>query len=70
MRLKQLDIFAFKSFMERTSLSFPPGLSAIVGPNGCGKSNLIDAVRWAIGEQSARSLPRTGARPWGWPRSA
>lgn len=56
MRLKRLDIFAFKSFMDRTSLSFPAGLSAIVGPNGCGKSNLIDAIRWCIGEQSARSL--------------
>lgn len=56
MRLKRLDIFAFKSFMDRTSLSFPAGLSAIVGPNGCGKSNLLDAIRWAIGEQSARSL--------------
>jgi len=56
MRLKRLDIFAFKSFMDRTSLSFPTGLSAIVGPNGCGKSNIIDAIRWVIGEQSARSL--------------
>jgi chromosome segregation protein len=56
MRLKRLDIFAFKSFMDRTSLSFSPGLSAIVGPNGCGKSNLIESIRWAMGEQSARSL--------------
>ncbi len=56
MRLKHLDIFGFKSFCEKTAVSFPAGISAVVGPNGCGKSNIIDALRWVMGEQSARQL--------------
>ncbi|HEV2038069.1 MAG TPA: chromosome segregation protein SMC [Candidatus Eremiobacteraceae bacterium] len=55
-----MDLFGFKTFAERTHLDFHPGVSAIVGPNGSGKSNFVDAVRWVLGEQSARQL--RGAR--------
>ncbi|MDR2198929.1 MAG: AAA family ATPase [Deltaproteobacteria bacterium] len=56
MFLKRLDIVGFKSFTERSSVPFSPGISAVVGPNGCGKSNIIDAIRWVMGEQSPRLL--------------
>ena len=56
MYLKQLDIIGFKSFADRTRLSFDPGLIAIVGPNGCGKSNVSDAIRWVLGEQRPTAL--------------
>lgn len=56
MRLERVDIIGFKSFGERTELSFHEGVTAIVGPNGCGKSNISDAIGWALGEQSAKSL--------------
>src|SRR5256886_496433 len=56
MRIKQIELNGFKSFMERTILELPPGVTAIVGPNGCGKSNIVDAIRWVLGEQSPRHL--------------
>lgn len=56
MRLKQLKLTGFKSFVEPTSIPFPSQLVAVVGPNGCGKSNIMDAVRWAMGESSAKNL--------------
>ncbi len=56
MRLKKVSLKGFKSFAERASVDFSEGITAIVGPNGCGKSNIIDAFRWAMGEQSARAV--------------
>src|SRR5215468_8344674 len=67
MRLKRLEMFGFKSFVQKTVIDFNPGITAVVGPNGCGKSNIVDALRWAMGEQmedvvfnGSDTLPATG----------
>ncbi|HLF20770.1 MAG TPA: AAA family ATPase, partial [Bacteroidota bacterium] len=56
MYLSKLDIFGFKSFAQKVSLTFDAGMTAIVGPNGCGKTNVVDGIRWALGEQRPTTL--------------
>ena len=59
MFVKRLDMHGFKSFADKTSLQLTEGITVVVGPNGCGKSNITDALRWVFGEQSARHLRGT-----------
>ena len=56
MFLKSLEIFGFKSFADRTRIEFAEGITALLGPNGCGKSNVVDTMKWVLGEQASKTL--------------
>lgn len=56
MFLKNIEVFGFKSFADRVKIDFSPGISALIGPNGCGKSNVVDSIKWVLGEQSSKTL--------------
>jgi len=60
MKFKKLDLVGFKSFVEKTSIDIEKGLTGVVGPNGCGKSNLVEAIKWCMGETSAKSMRGSG----------
>ena len=65
MKLTRLKIAGFKSFVDPVEFLIEPGLTGVVGPNGCGKSNLVEAIRWVMGESSYKSLRASGmARDW------
>ncbi|HRV23808.1 MAG TPA: AAA family ATPase, partial [Sphaerochaeta sp.] len=56
MFLKSLELYGFKSFADRVKLQFSEGITSLLGPNGCGKSNIVDAIKWVLGEQSTKTL--------------